>query len=446
MNYTKVFNNAKWIVICKVMQSLLQLVVGMITARFLGPSNYGLIKYAASVVAFAVPFMRLGFDATLVHELVESPQKESEIMGTSLIMNLISGFICVGGVTAFSCIFDAGEKEKILVCLLYSISLIFAALEMIQYWFQYKLKSKQSSLVMLGAYCVVTVYKIILLITSKSVYWFAVSNSVEYAVIAISLIAIYLKNGGKLSFSFKKGKEMLGKSKHYIFASLMIVVLQNTDHIMITSISGTAENGFYSAAITCTTIVQFVYLAIVDSFRPVILEKKKENSADFELNVSRLYCITQYLTVAQSIVFTVFAKLIVFVLYGENYMASVPVLQILIWYFSFSIMGTVRNVWILAEQKQKYLWIINLSGAVLNVILNAFLIPAWGACGAAAASLVTQFVMNFVLGFIIKPIRENNRLLLKGIDPRFMIKESKNLLILLKDGLKKKKTPETDKI
>ena len=127
-------------------------------------------------------------------------------------------------------------------------------------------------------------------------------------------------------------------------------------------------------------------------------------------------------------------------------MASVPVLQILIWYFSFSIMGTVRNVWILAEQKQKYLWIINLSGAVLNVILNAFLIPAWGACGAAAASLVTQFVMNFVLGFIIKPIRENNRLLLKGIDPRFMIKESKNLLILLKDGLKKKKTPETDKI
>ena len=79
MNYGKVFNNAKWIVICKIMQSLLQLAVGMLSARFLGPSNYGLIKYAASVVAFAMPLMKLGLDATLVHELVENPEKEGRL-------------------------------------------------------------------------------------------------------------------------------------------------------------------------------------------------------------------------------------------------------------------------------------------------------------------------------------------------------------------------------
>lgn len=444
MNYTKVINNAKWIVICKIMQSVLQLIVGMLTARFLGPSNYGLIKYAASVVAFALPFMRLGLDATLVHELVENPRKEGEIIGTSLLMNLASGIVCIGGVTLFSLFANAGEKETVLVCVLYSISLVFAALEMIQYWFQYMLRSKQSSLVMLGAYCVVTAYKIYLLVTSKSVYWFALSNSLEYGVIAVSLIAIYLKSGGRMSVSFSRGKKMLGKSKHYILASLMLVVLQNTDHIMLTSISGTKENGFYSAAITCTTVAQFVYLAIVDSFRPIILENKKENSPEYELNVSRLYGVTLYLAIAQSIVFTVFAKLIIGMLYGEEYTPSVPVLQILIWYFSFSVMGTVRNVWILAEQKQKYLWIINLSGALFNIVLNAFLIPVWGACGAAFASLMTQFAMNFILGFILKPIRENNRLMLKGINPRFMIKESKNLLNILKEGFKKKKIHQND--
>ena len=120
-------------------------------------------------------------------------------------------------------------------------------------------------------------------------------------------------------------------------------------------------------------------------------------------------------------------------LYGEAYTASVPVLRILIWFIVFSYMGTVRNVWILAEQKQKYLWIINLSGALFNVILNAVMIPHWGAAGAAFASLLTQFFTNFVLGFIIKPIRENNRLMLRGLNPVFALKEAKNMVSLLKN-------------
>ena len=68
------------------------------------------------------------------------------------------------------------------------------------------------------------------------------------------------------------------------------------------------------------------------------------------------------------------------------------------------------------------LWKINLTGAVANVLLNAVLIPRWGAVGAAFASLVTQFFTNFILGFLFRPIRENNRLMLTGIDPRFLVR------------------------
>lgn len=422
------------------MQSLLQLVVGMLSARFLGPSNYGLIKYAASVISFVLPLMKLGFDATLVHELVEKPDKEGEIIGTSLTLNLVSSLACMGVVSVFTLLFDAGQTETIIVCIIYSVSLLFSALEMIQYWFQYKLMSKYSSLIMLGAYFIVSAYKIFLLVTQKSVFWFAFSNSLEYAVVAISLIVLYLKKGGKMSFSLCMGKNMLSRSKHYIVSAMMLVVIQNTDHIMLTSITGTAENGYYSAAITCAGIAQFVYNAIIDSFRPIILEDKKNNSSEFELNVSRLYSITQYMAITQSVFFSVFADLIVNVLYGQEYLETVPVLRILVWFFSFSIMGSVRNVWILAEQKQKYLWIINLSGAVFNIILNAFMIPHWGACGAAFASLLTQFFANFVLGFILKPIRENNRLLLAGLNPKFAIRESKNMLHLLKKSVKKEKS------
>lgn len=51
MLHNKTIQNAKWIIGCKIVQSLLQMVVGMLSARYLGPSNYGLINYAASIVA-----------------------------------------------------------------------------------------------------------------------------------------------------------------------------------------------------------------------------------------------------------------------------------------------------------------------------------------------------------------------------------------------------------
>lgn len=436
MKSKQVFNNAKWIIICKIIQSVMQLIIGMLSARYLGPSNYGLINYAASIVVFALPLMKLGFNATLVYELVESPEKEGEIMGTSLLLNAISSIACMMGVSAFAAVANFGEVETLIVCALYSISIFFAALEMIQYWFQYKLLSKYSSVVMLAAYFVVSAYKIFLLVSSKNIYWFVVSHSIEYGIIGIALLFIYKKcNGAKLSFSKYRAKKMFSKSKYYILSSLMVVVFQNTDHIMLTNISGKAENGLYSAAITCGAVAQFVFVAITDSFRPLILSSKKDNESSYELNVSRLYGIIIALSVAQSIFFTIFAELIIYVLYGAEYMAAVPVLRILTWYCAFSYMGTIRNIWLLAEEKQKFLPTINLLGALLNIILNAFMIPLWGACGAAFASFLTQFFTNFILGFILKPIRPNNKLMLKGINPRFLVREAKLIVSeLLKKG------------
>lgn len=429
MREKQVLKNAKWIIVCKVLQSIIQLVIGMLTARYLGPTNYGLINYAASIVAFAMPLMKLGLDAILVYELVESPEKEGEILGTSLCMNVVSGVLGMLGVVGFASVMNVGDYETILICGLYSLSLLFAAVEMIQYWFQYKLLSKYSSIVMLIAYAVVSTYKTFLLVTSKSVYWFSVSHAIEFGIIGIALVILYFKSDGqRFSFSLARAKKMLKKSKHYILAALMVMVIQNTDHIMLTSMVGNAENGLYSAAITAVTVFQFVYLAIIDSFRPMILSNKKEGSPSYENNVSRVYGMTLYLAIAQCIAFALLANLIIYVLYGSEYFAAVPVLRALVFYFIFSVMGAVRNVWILAEEKQRYLWVINLTGAVFNIVLNAIMIPYWGAVGAAVASLLTQFFANFVLGFIIKPLRPNNKLMLKGLNPKYLFGEVKNLI------------------
>jgi O-antigen/teichoic acid export membrane protein len=375
-------------------------------------------------VSFVIPIVKLGFDATLVKELIDKPHKEGEILGTSFTLNFISSILSIFSVFLFASFANAGETATIIVCVLYSLMLLFTVLEMTQFWFQYKLLSKYSSVVMLISYFCVSAYKIFLLITEKSVYWFAVSHSIEYGLIGLLLIIIYFRlDGQKLSFSKSTAKEMLSRSKYYIVASLLVVVFQNIGVVLLSNLSGYDETGYYTSALMSATVVQFVYTAITDSYRPLILTAKKESNEDYEKNVSGLYGIIVYTSLAQSIVFAVFAKLIISILYGADFMPAVPVLRILVWFAPFSFMGTVRNIWLLAEEKQKELWKINLFGVVINTVSNAILIPKVGACGAAIAAFITQFLMNFVLGFIYQPIRKNNELMIKGLNPKFAFNE-----------------------
>ena len=88
-------------------------------------------------------------------------------------------------------------------------------------------------------------------------------------------------------------------------------------------------------------------------------------------------------------------------------------------------MGAVRNIWILAEDKYSVLWKINLSGSLCNIVLNFILIPFMGTMGAALASLITQIFTNVIIGFIMKSIRPNNRLMLRGLNPKMLINKLK---------------------
>lgn len=429
MTQNKVVRNAMWIVGCRIVQALLSLVVTVITARYLGPSGYGTISYAASLVAFVVPVMQLGLNNVLVREFVDHPEEEGQILGTSIAMNLVSSLACIVGVVSFAAIANAGSTTTIIVCALYSILLLFQAFEMTHYWFQFKYLSKYTALVSVIAYAVISGYKIFLLATGKSVYWFAVSNALDHLLISVATFCIYKKLGGsRLVFSLSIAKRMFSQSRHYIVSSLMVTIFAQTDRIMLTLMESEASTGYYSAAVSCTSIASFLFAAIIDSARPAIFESKNQNEEKFAKQTVLLYSIIIYLALFQSLAIALLSKPLVHILYGTSFYPAVPALRVITWYTMFSYLGGVRNIWMLAEKKQKYLWIINLSGALLNVVMNAVLIPIWGVVGAAVASLLTQIFTNVVIGFIIKPIRPNNRLMIAALNPVFLIAGMKQLL------------------
>ena len=418
----KVAKNATWIIACRIVQSVFALVINMLTARFLGPSNFGLITYAASLVAFVVPIMNLGLSNILVQEIVNNPDREGKTLGTSMFLCMLSSFAWIIGVTTFAIIANHDEPVTILVCLLYSLNLFFQALELIRYWFQAKYLSKYTSIVSLCAYLVVSAYKVFLLVTAKNVYWFAISNAFDYALIAICCIIIYHKlDGQKLGFSWELGKQLFSRSKHYILSGMMVTIFAQTDKIMIKLMIDEAATGYYGAAVATASLTSFVFTAIIDSFRPSIFEGQNISENVFKHRLTMLYSIVIYVSLLQSIFMTILSGIIIRILYGSAYTPAAGALQIVVWYTTFSYMGSVRNIWILAHNKQHFLWIINMIGAIANVIINAILIPIIGIYGAAIASLITQFFTNVIVGYIIKDIRPNNYIMVEGLNPKYLV-------------------------
>ena len=439
MTRVNIVKNASWIVAGQITKALIGLVISMLTARYLGPANFGLINYAAALVAFFVPIMYLGFDSILVREIINRPESEGKTLGTALLFSFVSSIVCIIGIVCFTRIAHPGEHVTVLVCALYSTLLIFQSLELLRFWFQAKLLSKYASIISVAAYITVSAYKIYLLASGKSVYWFAVSNALDYLLIAIGFFITYNKlSPQRLSVSFSLGREMLKSGKFFIISSMMVVIFAQTDRVMLKFMLGDTAVGYYSAAATCASLVGFVFVAIIDSLRPGIFDARKTDHAAFEYKVSQLYSIIIYASLTVSLLLAVFSHPIVRVLYGIDYLPAVNALRIIVWYTTFSYLGSVRNIWIVAEGKERVLWIINLSGAIVNVVLNFALIPLWGINGAALASLLTQIFTNVIIGYIIRYIRFNNTLMHKGLSPKLVVGISRELMTLFCDRLKKK--------
>ena len=425
----KVKKNAAWIIGCKIVQSLLAFVISMLTARYMGPSNYGLLTYAQSIGIFVIPIMQLGFNWIIVYELINHPDDEPKILGTSIGLSLCSGVLCILGIFVFTSIVNAGEQDTILVCVLYSLNLLFQAIELIQYWFQSKFLSKYTSIVSLAAYVIVSLYKIYLLATGKSVAWFAISYSIDYFLISTTLIIIYKRlTHNKLAFSLKVAKNLFSKSKYYIITGVMINVFLQTDRVMLKVMIGNTSNGIYSAAATCAGVGGFVFLAIIDSMRPLILQNKKDNNGLFEISTKQLYSIILYSAFAYAAGLTIFSNIIVSILYGREYSASSGVLRILSWCMILQYYGGAKDIWILAEEKQKYLIPINLTGAISNVILNYIFIQLAAEKGAAIASLLTMFITNVIMIAVIPALRHNTRILIESANPKYISNAIKSIV------------------
>lgn len=415
----KIAKNAGWLIAGRIYHMVLAFIVGLLTARYLGPSNYGLINYAATYASFFSSFCTLGINSIIVKNFVDHPEEEGETIGSAIVLRAISSVLSVIMILCITLIADKGETITHVVVLLCGIGVIFQVMDTLNYWFQSRLQSKYAAIAAMISCTMVSIYKVWLLVTGKSVVWFAISTSIDYAVIALVLLIIYKKNNGpKFIFSITKAKELFNSSYHFILAGLMVSIYASTDRFMLKQLLNEAEVGYYSTAVSVCSAWVFVLSAITDSIYPDILQSFNSDKNIFEKKNKQLYAIVFYVSITASCLLSVFAEPIVYMLYGNDYLLAAAPLRVITWYTAFSYLGVARNAWVVCYRKQNYLKYLYVGAAVLNVGLNMLMIPLWGASGAAAASLITQISTILVFPMFIRDLRPNVKLMIDAISFR----------------------------
>ena len=412
----KEIKNAGWIIGERIVQMILSFVVGILSARYLGPSNYGSLNYTASFVTFFSSIAMLGMEGVIIKKMIAQPDREGSFLGGSIILRLISSMISSAAVVLIVALLNPGDTEKIVLVLLQSIQLLFQAFYIFDSWFQRYLKSKYISIAKILATIVVMAYKLSLLATGKSVVWFAFSNSLSYIIIGLVLFIFYKKSQGPaLNWDVKSGMFVLKDSYHYILSGLMVAVYGQMDKIMIGNMLTDEAVGLYTTGVAICTMWVFVPMSIINSFRPTILALHQSGQIElYNKRLRQLYSFIIWLCIGVSLAISLLAPVIVPLLYGEEYIGAVKILKIAIWCETFSMIGTARGIWVLAEEKYRYVKYYLAIGVVANLALNATMIPAWGIEGAAVATLLTQITTSMIAPLFFKATRVHTKIVLEA--------------------------------
>lgn len=415
---TKVVKNSIWIMGGKILQMIIGLVIGLLSARYLGPSNYGVINYAGSYISFFTPVYTLGLSSILVNELLKKPEEKGAILGSSIVLRLIGSLISSALIILVVFCIHPGDDVLLIVTALQCVAIFFQWSDLFTYWCQSELNSKASVIVQLVAYILTSIYKIWLLATGKSVLWFAFSISFDYILQAIFYLFYFRKRTGqRYLFKASVAKSLFKNSYHYIFAAFGAVLYAQTDKLMLGWFFDTQEVGLYTAAVTISTMWTFILSALIDSCRPNIIQTSETDNERYKSKIIQLYSIIIYSSIFVCLVMCFASKWIVYLLYGNEYLGAVPALCVYSWSILFSYLGVARSIWCVAENKQRYEKYLTFGGALLNVVLNLIFIPLLGIAGAAIATLASQFVSNVLIAFFLHNIRENSMFILRALNP-----------------------------
>lgn len=400
--FRKYFKNTGWMFFGQ-MFNIISVVVGIWLARYLGPENFGIFSYVLAFVGLFSFITGFGVNDILTRDLVAHPEKRDKLLGTAFFINLGSGFL-VFLIVAITTQFISDSRFVKILMIIWSTNFFISAFSVISRYFVATVQSKKNAIVQVICVTLISLFKILLIISGKGILFLIVIFLFDYIFSNFLYLFFYYKSGlNPLSWRFDKKifKGLLSVSWLLMLSAAAASIYTKIDQVMVKNYLGDASVGLYAAAVKLVEVWYFIPGIICSSLFPAIINARLSDTKKYYNRLSGLYKMLSAIAVLIAIPLVICSGWLINLFYGSAYAAASPVLQVYIW----SSLGLFLNFGLtqqlLAENRIKFLFAINLVAMLLNVALNLVFIPKFGMVGAAWATLFS-YLLGPLWFFIIK--------------------------------------------
>jgi polysaccharide transporter, PST family len=391
--------NVSWLAVDRVVRLGINLfIVGWI-ARYLGREQYGLMNYAMSLTMLIGALASFGTNSIIIRELVKHPEKRDEILGSSFVIRQVGGFVVVVVSLATAMLINRGDSLTQLLVVISSITYAFASLDIIDLYFQSKIKSKYAVIANNSVFILLSAIRIILIIIKAPVTAFVIAATAEVFVAQMALIAMYQVTGHsvfKWRWDTAVAREMLRDSWPLMLSVVSVLFYMRIGQVMLGKMASYTELGDYSAAVKISEVWYFVPIVVSTTIYPKLIECRKHNVALYYKRMQEYFSILAFISYAAVIPTFFFNNLIIKIIFGDKFINAGSILSLHIWAGLFVGMGNGRNNWCNIENYTRGTFYSTLAGAIINVLLNIPLIKMYGGMGAAAGTMIARIVAGYL--------------------------------------------------
>ena len=371
-----------------------------IFTRYLSPAEYGIISYTASITIFLFAFIVLSLNTYLLRCVFDYEKEEDrkKLIGNIFLFIIIVNFLMLG-------------LELILfpkLILIYNIKVNFHPyfkLALINNFLQvfsvvpliiYRYKGKAINFVIINATnsFIQVIFSLILVIHFNMGVLGRYYGSLIANVIFFVVYIIIIYKNAILNLNLPQIKKGLIFSLPLVPSTFLYIIIDVSDRIILERYVPLADLGIYSVSYTLGMILQIFAYSSYLAYEPIVFSKiGKSDFSQTMIKIKKYYLSVIFIL---SFLYALFAKDILTIMVSSRFRSGFKIIPIIILSTIFLSENYLFGTILMGIKKTKISLILNLIGAVINVIVNLLLIPIIGIYGAAISTL-TSYLIIFCL-------------------------------------------------
>lgn len=381
------------LVVGRALSVLLNFLGWAFMARALGPDDFGIVQFGISVMFYVSFVTDLGLTTLGTRDVAASSRPRQlvrSIMGLRLVLAMIATVIAVAVALAAPVPPQIADDVR-LVALILSSTIAAGAINGL--WLL-RAQGRASPIAMqdIASAFVLVAGAVFLVRPTDSVALAAATfAAAQWLAALLSLRSV----GGwaTLQPSLQDAGAVLRRALPLGVAALAVNVYYTADSVLLGILRDSTEVGLYGAAYRLVT--PWLMLASVAGLlaMPTLARLVEQGSPDVERTLHGLSRALLALGIPIAVATTIAAGEILQIVFGPAYADAAAPLALLIWSSVTVYANAPFGFLLLARhQDRRYMWIA-VAGAVVNLALNAVLIPTIGMVGAATATLGAEVVV-----------------------------------------------------